>query len=653
MSACFMESNKGLTETTDKVMQVVPEAETGNIEYKYRLIDLSDKQFIHLSNQLKYRINQDIDSSEAVYKLGITDDGYAIGLTTLELNESLNSLTKIAGIAGTMICNINKKQIIGINSEESVSLRTKMQITETDEPRYTADVTIRKLTEDGYLECRVAIVGNVDAGKSSLLGVLTSGSLDNGRGSARLSVFNFKHEIENGRTSSVSQKIMGFNDKGENVIENSIKKLSWEDIVGLSNKIITFYDLAGHECYLHTTISGLTSNRPDYVLIVVGSNMGIQKMTLEHLNICLSFRIPLLIIFTKIDLAPTDVLNTNLAEIQKLLKRNDKQPLLINNETDLLNNAMNLYNIRSNNLVPILKVSNVTGQGLNNLKKILYDLPLGKNYQSLKDNPVKCQIQECFNVKGTGLVIGGLLLSGTIRVGDEYNLGPTNTGEFITVHARSIECKRIKVHEAVAGKFICVNLPGIKSKDMRKGMFLLSTDISCKTVWEFDAKIYIERGKSVSITKGYQPHCHIGHISQSCQILDIRDIQYSRKKLEFIQKQSSNTIGNDSSKESVHDEKVNEELSSDKRNKFLNTIGAGDTATVTMRFCYHPEVIFNEDKQRIIFREGITRGIGLIISVNPDVKYESLQKKKRDHLHNKKKIHKSIKQVQVNDGTSK
>lgn len=48
---------------------------------------------------------------------------------------------------------------------------------------------------------RVAVVGNVDAGKSTLLGVLTHGELDNGRGHARQRLFRHKHEMESGRTS--------------------------------------------------------------------------------------------------------------------------------------------------------------------------------------------------------------------------------------------------------------------------------------------------------------------------------------------------------------------------------------------------------------------------------------------------------------------
>ena len=61
---------------------------------------------------------------------------------------------------------------------------------------------------------RVAVVGNVDAGKSTLLGVLTHGDLDNGRGVARQRLFRHKHEMESGRTSSVSNDILGFDKEG-------------------------------------------------------------------------------------------------------------------------------------------------------------------------------------------------------------------------------------------------------------------------------------------------------------------------------------------------------------------------------------------------------------------------------------------------------
>ena len=59
------------------------------------------------------------------------------------------------------------------------------------------------------------MVGNVDAGKSTLLGVLTHGELDNGRGMARQRLFRHKHGMESGRTSSVGNDILGFDSRGD------------------------------------------------------------------------------------------------------------------------------------------------------------------------------------------------------------------------------------------------------------------------------------------------------------------------------------------------------------------------------------------------------------------------------------------------------
>jgi hypothetical protein len=77
----------------------------------------------------------------------------------------------------------------------------------------------------------VLIQTTVDAGKSTMLGVLVKGGLDDGRGKARVNLFRHKHEIETGRTSSVGMEIMGFDTKGDIVASNVPgRKLSWEEI---------------------------------------------------------------------------------------------------------------------------------------------------------------------------------------------------------------------------------------------------------------------------------------------------------------------------------------------------------------------------------------------------------------------------------------
>lgn len=38
--------------------------------------------------------------------------------------------------------------------------------------------------------------------------------------------------------------------------------------------------------YLKTTVFGLTALMPDYAFVMVGANMGMQRMTREHIGLC-------------------------------------------------------------------------------------------------------------------------------------------------------------------------------------------------------------------------------------------------------------------------------------------------------------------------------------------------------------------------------
>ena len=144
------------------------------------------------------------------------------------------------------------------------------------EKRTVAEVLIRKVPDDQqFLDVRVAVVGPMDAGKSTLLGVLTQGELDNGRGRARLNLFRHLHEIQSGRTSSIGHEILGFDSKGE-VVDYS-RCVSAEEICECALKLITFIDLAGHQKYMKTTIFGLTAHCPDFAMLVVGANSGVGE----------------------------------------------------------------------------------------------------------------------------------------------------------------------------------------------------------------------------------------------------------------------------------------------------------------------------------------------------------------------------------------
>lgn len=56
-----------------------------------------------------------------------------------------------------------------------------------------------------------------NSGKSTLIGVLSSSGLDDGRGAARSLVLRHRHEQENGRTSAVTMEIMGYGKDGQQV----------------------------------------------------------------------------------------------------------------------------------------------------------------------------------------------------------------------------------------------------------------------------------------------------------------------------------------------------------------------------------------------------------------------------------------------------
>ena len=104
---------------------------------------------------------------------------------------------------------------------------------------------------------RIAVVGNVDAGKSTLIGTLVSSSLDDGRGKSRTSIMKHRHEIESGRTSTATTHLMGFRSSGQPIAGRdqirANKRKGEDEIARESYRVITLMDLAGHEKYLKTT----------------------------------------------------------------------------------------------------------------------------------------------------------------------------------------------------------------------------------------------------------------------------------------------------------------------------------------------------------------------------------------------------------------
>ena len=527
-----------------------PEENDGNVEYKRHLNDKNENRIDNLATQMKFRVNE--GGGEALYYIGVEDDGKLSGITQDEFNETNDNLKKIAE-----------------KNDYSLTLLSSKPV---DKNKSVYEFFVRDISNPNYIDVKICVAGNVDSGKSTLLGVLTNGKLDDGRGSTRLSVFNHKHEITSGRTSSTAHHILGFDAWGKEIhYKSSINNVSWPEIVKKSRKIISFYDLAGHEKYLKTTIRGLTSISPDYCFILVGANMGVSKMTREHIFICLTLNIPFSIIVTKTDICKDrqNVLKITMSSIKRLLKL----PVLrrieysVKTKDEAITAAKNFKN---ESIVPIFQVSNVDGSNLDLVKTFL-NLVSPRIERSNDSSNVLMSIDGIFQVTGVGIVIAGDLVKGKVYINDKLFLGPDHSGNFTQVSVRSIHVKRVSVLSATSGTYICLAIKKINKKMIRIGQVVVSKQEDCKSYREFKADINIIRSNSTTIRMGYEPTVHTCNVRQAAKIIKI--------------------------------EKENND------DKVLTT---GDRATVTFKFCLRPE--FLQIGNQLIFSEGKIKAVGKIIS---------------------------------------
>ncbi|XP_071393739.1 GTP-binding protein 1-like isoform X2 [Centroberyx affinis] len=531
---------------------------------KLILVSPTGEQYDSLLRHLRERMDE--GCGETIYVVGVGSDGGDYGLDDKDMEASVATVRSLC------------EQI----EADLILLRER-----TDTGGQIRDYLIRRsVGEQDFLEVRVAVVGNVDAGKSTLLGVLTHGELDNGRGFAGRSSSDTKHEMESGRTSSVGNDILGFDQEGQvvNKPDSHGGSLDWTKICEKSSKVITFIDLAGHEKYLKTTVFGMTGHLPDFCMLMVGSNAGIVGMTKEHLGLALALNVPVFVVVTKIDMCPANILQETLKLLQRLLKSPGcrKIPVLVQNKDDVIVTASNFSSER---MCPIFQISNVTGENMELLKMFLNLLSSRTSYSD--DEPAEFQIDDTYSVPGVGTVVSGTTLRGLIRLNDTLMLGPDPLGSFIPIAVKSIHRKRMPVREVRGGQTASFALKKIKRSTIRKGMVMISPRLTPQATWEFEAEILVLHHPT-TISPRYQAMVHCGSIRQTATIL---------------------TMNRD-------------------------CLRTGDKASVHFRFIKTPEYLHCD--QRLVFREGRTKAVGTITKLLQSVNTQAAKAQQAKMLANKK-----------------
>jgi len=449
---------------------------------------------------------------------------------------------------------------------EAIGARARVIRTRTNqEGNMVVEVFVRRVVPaDVPVEVRVATVGNVDSGKSTLLGVLSSGTLDDGRGSARASVFRHPHERTTGRTSSIGHEHIAYDLEGNHV--NGDKRVAE---TGTPSKWVELLDLAGHAKYLKTTLFGMTGHHPDYAMLVVGANMGFIGMTKEHLGITLALKMPAIMVVTKVDMCPPNILAETLAQIKRVAKAPGcrKLPFLVRTMDDVVVCARNFA---SDKLLPIFCVSNVSGEKIDLLHAFLNLAPSTHRWGEHVNAPLQIDVDYDWTISGVGTVVSGTVVSGSIQANDSLVIGPDSTGNFIPLTVRNIRTRTGDTDHAQAGQAITIATRRLTRSVVRKGMVIVRADTPVVPCTLFQAEVLVLY-HSTTIVPGYECVVHCNAVKQCARVVAM-------------------------------DKPI---------------LRSGDKALVTFKFLYQPEVMLKN--ARVIFRDGHAKGIGRVVSITPHV----------------------------------
>jgi len=272
----------------------------------------------------------------------------------------------------------------------------------------TMDPTDTRSPTPGTRSIIIGTAGHIDHGKSALVRALTGNDPDR-----------LPEEKRRGITID-----LGFAD------------------LALGDARIGFVDVPGHERFVKNMLAG--AHGIDAVVLVIAADEGVMPQTREHFDICRLLGVKRgLVVITKTDLIEEELL-----------------PLVIEEARELMSGSFL-------EAAPVVPVSARTGAGLDLLREELRGLALTIPARSEGLLP-RLPVDRVFVMKGFGAVITGTLVSGSIAEGDELELWPPHN----RVRARGVQVHGKSVGRATAGQRTAINLGGIETSAIERGMVL-------------------------------------------------------------------------------------------------------------------------------------------------------------------------------------
>jgi selenocysteine-specific elongation factor len=213
-----------------------------------------------------------------------------------------------------------------------------------------------------------------------------------------------------------------------------------------------FVDVPGHERFVRNMLAGVGGI--DLVLLVIAADEGIKPQTREHFEICRLLAIRRgITVLTKSDAVDSETLEVVRLEVEDYVRGSFLDTTLAP--------------VRS----PIIAVSSLTGAGLDELKSALAKVA---SEVTAKDSAAlaRLPIDRVFTIKGFGTVVTGTLVAGTIRKEEELEVFPSGK----RVRVRGVQVHGSPAEAAVAGQRTALNLAGLSTEDLARGMTLATAD---------------------------------------------------------------------------------------------------------------------------------------------------------------------------------